>query len=158
MRYMSESYSYKCPSCGAKVNYNNKIGKWKCDYCGNSYDNLFKTDAEELDSEITLYKDYYYKKKNSYLIKKEGVVLLSMVINSFFLIDITDNFAYNVCSLYEMNEIGKFIWDNISNNTALEIAKLLKGTITDDIPLDDLLNDVSEYLNTLEANGFISLR
>ena len=57
---MSESYSYKCPSCGAKVNYNNKIGKWKCDYCGNSYDNLFKTDAEELDSEITLYKDYYY--------------------------------------------------------------------------------------------------
>ena len=57
---MSDSYSYKCPSCGAKVNYNSKLGKWKCDYCGNSYDNLFKTDADELDSEITLYKDYYY--------------------------------------------------------------------------------------------------
>lgn len=89
---------------------------------------------------------------------KNSNIVCRDIHGSFFLIDITDNFADNVCSLYEMNEIGKFIWDNISNNTALEIAKLLKGTITDDIPLDDLLNDVSEYLNTLEANGFISLR
>ena len=28
---------------------------------------------------------------------------------SYFLIDITDNFSDNVCSLYEMNEIGRFI-------------------------------------------------
>lgn len=89
---------------------------------------------------------------------KNSNIVCRDIHGSFFLIDITDNFADNVCSLYEMNEIGKIIWDNISNNTALEIAKLLKGTITDDIPLDDLLNDVSEYLNTLEANGFISLR
>ena len=77
---------------------------------------------------------------------------------SLFLIDITDNFSDNVCSLYEMNEIGKFIWENISHNTAVEIAVLLKDAITDDIPLDCLLNDVSEYLNTLEANGFITSR
>lgn len=77
---------------------------------------------------------------------------------SYFLIDITDNFSDNVCSLYEMNEIGRFIWDNISHNTAMDIARLLKNALTDDIPLEYLLNDVSEYINTLEANGFILSR
>lgn len=77
---------------------------------------------------------------------------------SIFLIDITDNFSDDVCSLYEINEIGNFIWENISHNSAMEIAILLKDAITDDIPLDYLINDVSEYLNTLEANGFIISR
>ncbi len=38
---MEETFLYKCPSCGGKVNYDNINHKWICEYCGNSYETLF---------------------------------------------------------------------------------------------------------------------
>ena len=32
--------TYKCPACGGALRYNPKNGKFSCDYCGNSYDNV----------------------------------------------------------------------------------------------------------------------
>lgn len=31
------SLEYKCPGCNASISFNPKIGKWRCDYCGNIY-------------------------------------------------------------------------------------------------------------------------
>lgn len=36
-----ETFVYKCPSCGGKVNYNEITHKWVCEYCGNNYNALF---------------------------------------------------------------------------------------------------------------------
>ncbi len=36
-----ETFVYSCPSCGGKVTYLEDKLKWKCDYCGNTYDALF---------------------------------------------------------------------------------------------------------------------
>jgi len=29
--------NHKCPSCGASISFNPTAGKWKCEYCGNSF-------------------------------------------------------------------------------------------------------------------------
>lgn len=36
-----ETFVYKCPNCGGKVDYNEDNHKWICKYCGNTYDALF---------------------------------------------------------------------------------------------------------------------
>ncbi len=38
---MDDTFTYKCPSCGGKVDYNEINHKWICEYCGNSYEALF---------------------------------------------------------------------------------------------------------------------
>lgn len=32
-----EALEKKCPTCGAAITFNPKLGKWKCDYCGNVF-------------------------------------------------------------------------------------------------------------------------
>ncbi len=53
-----ETFVYKCPNCGGKTSYIDN--KWHCEYCGNQYDALFKTEKEETlpqynNEPITLY-------------------------------------------------------------------------------------------------------
>lgn len=33
----TEVLDHKCPSCGGKLDFKPKLGKWKCNYCGNEY-------------------------------------------------------------------------------------------------------------------------
>ena len=32
-----DTFIYKCPSCGGKVDYNSENHKWKCEYCGSEF-------------------------------------------------------------------------------------------------------------------------
>lgn len=43
-----ETITYKCPSCGADLEYDGKTGVLTCDYCGSS----FEVDSEQLNDEI----------------------------------------------------------------------------------------------------------
>ena len=54
-----KSYTYKCPSCGSAIEFNSEKNMWICEYCKNTYNNLFLTESEELE-DVEDYNNYYY--------------------------------------------------------------------------------------------------
>jgi hypothetical protein len=44
--------------------------------------------------------------------KNENIVA-RQIHDTYFLINIADNYAHDKCILYQVNEIGYFIWSNI---------------------------------------------
>lgn len=36
-RQEEQTLDNRCPSCGASISFNPSLGKWKCEYCGNSF-------------------------------------------------------------------------------------------------------------------------
>ena len=89
------------------------------------------------------------------LTKSENVVL-RIVHGSIFLVDISDNYSGDKCALYEINETGRFLWDNIENFTTVDtLVAALQDAIIDEIPYEVLLNDVCEYIDDLKNNGFV---
>lgn len=78
------------------------------------------------------------------------------IYNSYFLIDITDNYSGNRCALYEVNETGMFLWENLSTKkTADELAALLKEVIVDDVAYQSIFSDIMEFIHTLTGMNFI---
>ena len=89
------------------------------------------------------------------LTKSENVVL-RIVHGSIFLVDISDNYSGDKCALYEINETGRFLWDNIENFTTVDtLVAALQDAIIDEIPYEVLLNDVCEYIDDLKNKGFV---
>ncbi len=87
---------------------------------------------------------------------KNGDVVLRTIHGSIFLIDISDNYSGNRCSLYEINETGKFLWDNIDvNGTIDSLVGVLQDVIIDEVPRDVLMNDVTGYICDLIDKGFV---
>ena len=78
------------------------------------------------------------------------------IYNSYFLIDITDNYSGDRCALYEVNETGMFLWENLSaKKTADELTTLLKEAIVDDVSYQIVFSDVMEFIHTLTDKNFI---
>lgn len=89
-------------------------------------------------------------------IKKRDNIVLRTIHGSRFLIDITDNFSNDRCSLYEINETGAFIWKNIDGFHSIdELTKLLQDIIIDKIDYQILYNDVSNFVGTLINKNFV---
>lgn len=90
------------------------------------------------------------------LIKNDDVVL-RMIHGSIFLIDISDNYSEDKCALYEINETGKFLWDNIEENSTIDgLVDALQDVIIDEVPRDVLVADVTEYIGDLIDKEFVS--
>lgn len=88
-------------------------------------------------------------------IKNDNIVLRK-IHGSFFLIDISDNYLEDKCSIFEINEIGKFIWDSMDEyNTIEELVSTLQNVIDDEIPYEELYFDVSEYMNDIVDKKFV---
>lgn len=87
---------------------------------------------------------------------KNNSIVGRQIHDSYFLINIKANYLNDKCSLYELNDVGFFIWNKIDgSNDEYSIACLLRDIIVDDIDVEVILNDVEEYLLSLERNGFI---
>ena len=72
------------------------------------------------------------------------------------MIDISDNYLEDKCSIFEINEIGKFIWDSMDEyNTIEELVSTLQNVIDDEIPYEELYSDVSEYMNDIVDKKFV---
>lgn len=90
------------------------------------------------------------------LIKNDDVVL-RMIHGSIFLIDISDNYSGDKCALYEINETGKFLWNNIEENSTIDgLVDALQDVIIDEVPRDVLVADVTEYIGDLIDKEFVS--
>ena len=87
---------------------------------------------------------------------KNGNVVLRTIHGSIFLIDISDNYSGDKCSLYEINETGKFLWDNIDENRTIDsLVSTLQDAIIDEVPRDVLIADVTEYIGDLIEKEFV---
>ena len=88
-------------------------------------------------------------------VRNENYVLRK-VHDTFFFIDITDNYKDDTCKLIETNEIGEFIWNALSKENTIEsIAKKLKIKIIEDISFEIILEDVRSYISVLENKNIV---
>lgn len=89
------------------------------------------------------------------LIKNNDIVLRT-IHGSVFLIDISDNYAGDKCSIYEINETGKFLWNSIDENKTIDaLVKSLQNAIIDEVPIDILFYDVTEFIDDLKSKQFV---
>lgn len=89
---------------------------------------------------------------------KKDNIIFRKIHGSYFLIDITDNYANDKCSLFEVNEIGSFLWNEMSSNfTVEEITHKLQNAIIDEIDYETLFQDVNEFTFSLLCKGFIEV-
>lgn len=87
---------------------------------------------------------------------KNGDIVLRTIHGSHFLIDITDNYSGDKCSLYEINETGKFLWDRLDENGSIDnLIDALQNAIISEVSRDVLVDDVTDYISDLMGNGFI---
>lgn len=92
------------------------------------------------------------------MIKKNENIVARKIHGTSFLIDISDNYSGNKCAIYEINETGMFIWNNINGSrSTAELSSLLKEAIVDKIDYQILYDDVTEFINTLTARHFIEV-
>ncbi len=90
------------------------------------------------------------------MLKKNESVVIRDVHGSTFLIDISDNYSGDKCALYEINETGKFLWNNVETYNSIEaLTDLLQQEIIDEVPYEILLNDVTDFIADLEAKQFV---
>ena len=90
------------------------------------------------------------------VIKKNENIVARKVHGSSFLIDISDNYSGDKCAIYEINETGMFIWDNINGTRSIEeLVTLLKTVIIDDIDYQILHEDVKVFIDTLIIRQFV---
>lgn len=91
----------------------------------------------------------YYKRNANYVLRA--------IHDTFFLINISDNYKDEKCALLETNEIGAFIWDNLEQEkTLVEIVELLLQAINNEVSYDIVSNDVSTYLKVLFHKGVVT--
>lgn len=90
------------------------------------------------------------------MFKKNNNIVLRELNNTFFLIDITDNYNDDRCVLNEINDIAAFIWKELSPQTCIwDVVHKLKSVLNDDISEDELYNDVKEYIGYLLQIGLL---
>lgn len=90
------------------------------------------------------------------MIKKKDGIILRQIHGISYLIDTKCNYYDDKCYLYELNEVGAFLWKNIDEfNTVKKLAHYLFEQIIDDIEEELILKDVIEYIDILKSNGFI---
>lgn len=90
--------------------------------------------------------------------KRRKDVILRQIHGSYLLVDITDVYHDDSCSIFELNEIGAFIWSNIDGTRSLKsVAALLSDEIIESVPLELIEEDVEKFVEELFDMGFIEV-
>lgn len=85
-------------------------------------------------------------------------VVLRTIHDSYFLINITDNYKGDQCSILELNEIGSYIWNSIGKGcTVRALADQLFKEVVDDISFQTVLDDICEFLQALLECEFVEV-
>ena len=92
------------------------------------------------------------------LMRKNENIVTRKIHGSFFLIDISDNYSGDQCAIYEINETGMFIWEQINGARDIEeLVALLKSAVIDDVDPQLLRDDVTEFIDTLIMKRFVEV-
>jgi len=101
---------------------------------------------------------YLIAKKEKVMIVKNKNIILRKIYKSYFLIDITENYLNDECSLIEINDIGKFIWEEIDANGASgQIARKLKKVTVGAVDVFQIESDVDAFLQMLYKLKFVRM-
>lgn len=95
---------------------------------------------------------------NGYYVKKNAYIVARKIHDIYILINITDNNVGDICLLYQINETGYYIWNNIDGKqTCTELAYRLWKTIEEEIDYQTVFEDVLEFLDELNKRGFVEV-
>ena len=90
------------------------------------------------------------------MLKKIDGIVCRKIHDLFYLIDIRCNYYDDKCYLYEINEVGAFLWNNVDEfNTVTSLTKRLLREIIEDVDEKMVEADVEQYINALIDEGFI---
>jgi len=83
-------------------------------------------------------------------------VVIRKIHDTFFLIDIADNYMGDQCLLNEINEVGAFIWRELSDaKDIVSIVEKLKVQLNEEVEFEVLYSDIKEYIQYLLQLGLV---
>lgn len=92
------------------------------------------------------------------MLKKRDGIVCRKIHDLFYLIDIKCNYYDDKCYLYELNEVGAFLWNCIDEyNTVALLTRRLLAEIIDDVDEKIVEADVEQYIQNLMLEGFVEL-
>lgn len=96
---------------------------------------------------------------NEAVIKRKDGIVERKIHDSFYLINVKQNYLDDNCFIYEINEVGSYIWNHIDKNNSIHsIAESIRTTMNiQDISFNDIKRDISEYINVLVEEGFLEV-
>ncbi len=78
--------------------------------------------------------------------------------DTYFLIDIKQNYLDDKCRLYEINETGSYIWNTLlKGSTVNDIVQSILCKVGDTVEFEELCSDVKEYIDLLQEAGFVEV-
>lgn len=88
--------------------------------------------------------------------RKNESIVARKIHDTYFLIDTKENYSDEKCRLYEINEIGYFLWNNISKDNSLnELTALLLTALDDEVDEKQVYEDVEMFVKSLFSMGFV---
>ena len=92
------------------------------------------------------------------MIRKRENIVTRVIHDSYFLIDIKQKYLDDKARIYEVNEIGYYIWKQLDVVSDVDdIVDLLSNEITEDINRNFIKKDVVEFLNALQSEKFLEV-
>ena len=90
------------------------------------------------------------------MITKNKNIVGRRVHDTYFLIDITDNYSDDKCALYEVSGMGEFIWIQLDTLDSVDaVVEAITASITDYIDHSIIHDDVVEFISVLRSIGFL---
>lgn len=93
------------------------------------------------------------------MIRRKEYIVERTIHDSIYLINIKQNYLNDKCCLYEINEMGSFIWNRISKGTSIDsIMKAIMSEIdVEGVNFEEISNDVRNYVDLLVKEGFLEV-
>lgn len=95
---------------------------------------------------------------NTIVIRNENIVERN-IHDSIYLINIKQSYMNDKCCLYEINEMGSYIWNMISGKQTInDIANQISSDMdVQDIDINEIKNDIVDYIELLAKEGFLEV-
>jgi hypothetical protein len=89
-------------------------------------------------------------------VQKQDIVVRNIE-GLFFLVDITKKDYANNSFIMCINEMGKFIWDNLRQTSTIEqiTESIIDFSIDEELEYDEVYNDIKDFIHQLKSEGLI---
>jgi len=92
------------------------------------------------------------------MIKKNADIVCRNIHGSIFLINITENYNNDLCTIYEINDIGEFIWHQLETQRSIsDVVDTLIENINNYVEYRDIYEDAKEFIDTLVSLNFVEI-
>lgn len=90
------------------------------------------------------------------MIYKKDNIIARKIHDTFFLIDITQNYLEDKCILFQINEVGYWLWNTMTSiSNVNELVESLYEKLDKKIDKNILTEDIRRFLDLLAEEGCI---